>query len=231
MAHSNASSESSPLLSDSHGIVSYTNTAIENGLVYPSANAGLSYTEYVLQAKEDEDPTTLQLLILLGGPWIGTFLAALNVTIIATLSVTISVSFHSFSMVAWTASSYLIASAAIQPIVGRLTDILTRKTGLLACIATFAFGNLICGLAKSQWVMIFGRVMAGVGGGEINAICTFLGSDYIPLRRRGLWQGMSNVVWASGAGLGALVGGLVNNCCDWRLVFLMLVPLSILSGI
>lgn len=134
-------------------------------------------------------------------------------------------------MVAWIASSYLIANAAIQPIAWRLTDILTRKTGLLVCIVTFAFGNLICGLAKLRWVMIFGRVMAGVGGGGINAICTFLGSDYIPFRRRGIWQGMSNVVWASGAGLGGLFGGLVNDCCDWRMAFLMLVPLSILSGI
>lgn len=230
MAHSNASSESAPLLSDSHRVASYTNTAIENGSVYASANAERTFSENVVQAKE-EDPTTLQLIMLLGGPWIGTFLAALDGTIIATLSVTISASFHSFSMLSWIASSYLIANAAIQPIIGRLTDILSRKTGLLVCVVIFAFGNLICGLAKSQWVMIFGRAMAGAGGGGINAVCTFLGSDYIPLRRRGLWQGMSNVVWALGAGLGGVVGGLINDRWDWRIAFLMLVPLSILSGV
>lgn len=233
MAHSNTSSESAPLLSDSHRAASYTNTAaIETGsIIYPSVNnAGLSFTENVLQANA-EDPTTLQLLMLLGGPWVGTFLAALDGTIIATLSVTISASFHSLSILSWIASSYLIANAAIQPIAGRLTDIFSRKTGLLVCIVIFAFGNLICGLAKSQWVMIFGRVMAGAGGGGINAICTFLGSDYIPLRRRGLWQGISNVVWAFGAGLGGVVGGLIHDRWDWRVAFLMLVPLSILSGL
>lgn len=149
--------------------------------------------------------------MLLGGPWLGTFLAALDGTIIATLSVTISASFHSFSMLSWTASSYLIAVAAVQPIIGRLTDILSRKTGLLVCIVIFAFGNLICGLAKSQRVMIFGRAVAGAGGGGINAVSTFLGSDYIPLRRRGVWQGMSNVFWASDVGLGSIIGGLIND--------------------
>lgn len=230
MAYSNGSSEFTPLLGDSQKVASYTNTAIETGSVSPSANEGQNDTKNVRQA-EEENPTSLQLLLLLGGPWLGSFLAALDGTIIATLSVTISASFHSFSMFSWNVSSYLIAAAAIQPISGRLTDILSRKTGLLVCTIIFAFGNLICGLAKSQWVMIIGRVVAGVGGGGINAVGTFLGSDYIPLRRRGLWQGLSNVVWASGAGLGGIVGGLINDRWGWRVPFLMLVPLTILSGV
>ncbi|MCJ1347962.1 hypothetical protein MMC31_006192 [Peltigera leucophlebia] len=230
MAHSNDLSECNPLLSDSHRAASYTNTSVETGPISPSANAGQSDTENVRQAGE-EIPTTLQLLMLLGGPWLGSFLAALDGTIIATLSVTISASFHSFSMLSWIVSSYLIASAAVQPVIGRLTDILSRKTGLLVCIIIFTFGNLICGLAKSQWVMVFGRAVAGAGGGGINAVGTFLGSDYVPLRRRGVWQGMSNVVWASGVGLGGVVGGVINDRWGWRVAFLMLVPLTILSGV
>lgn len=209
MAHSNDSSESTALLSNSQRAAGYTNTAIETGSVTPSVNAGRSDTENERQA-EEENLTSLQLLMLFGGSWLGTFLAALDGTIIATLSVTISASFHSFSMLSWTASSYLIAVAAVQPIIGCLTDILSRKTGLLVCII-FAFGNLICGLAKSQRVMIFGRAVAGAGGGGINAVSTFLGSDYIPLRWRGVWQGMSNVFWASGVGLGSIIGGLIND--------------------
>lgn len=230
MAHSNGLSESTPLLGDSHRSASYSNTSIETGSVYPSANAGQSDPENVCQAGE-ESLTTLQLLMLLSGSWLGSFLAALDGTIIATLSVTISASFHSFSMLSWIVSSYLIASAAVQPVVGRLTDIISRKTGLLACIVIFAFGNVICGFAKSQWTIVFGRAVAGAGGGGINAIGTFLGSDYISLRRRGLWQGMSNVVWASGVGLGGVVGGLISDRWGWRVAFLMLVPLTILSGV
>lgn len=230
MDHSNESSESTALLGNSQRAASYINTTIETGSVSPSVNAGRRDTENVRQA-EEENPTSLQLFLLLGGPWLGTFLAALDGTIIATLCVTISASFHSFSMLSWTVSSYLIAAAAIQPIIGRLTEILSRKTGLLFCIVIFAFGNLICGLAKSQWVMILGRAVAGAGGGGINAVTTFLGSDYIPLRRRGVWQGMSNVVWASGVGLGGVVGGVINDRWDWRVAFLMLVPLTILCGV
>lgn len=96
-----------------------------------------------------EDPTTLQLIYLMCGIWLGSFLAALDSTIIATLSASISASFNSLSMLSWLASAYLIANAAIQPISGRLTDILSRKTGLMFCTIAFALGNLICGLAST----------------------------------------------------------------------------------
>lgn len=96
-----------------------------------------------------EDPTTLQLIYLMCGIWLRSFLAALDSTIIATLSASISASFNSLSMLSWLASAYLIANAAIQPISGRLTDILSRKTGLMFCTIAFALGNLICGLAST----------------------------------------------------------------------------------
>lgn len=46
--------------------------------------------------------------------------------------------------------------------------------------------------------MILGRVVAGIGGGCLNTISTFILSDLIPLRRRGLWQGFGNVVYGTG---------------------------------
>lgn len=65
----------------------------------------------------------------------------------------------------WLASAYLVANAAIQPISGKLTDIFSRGTGLVFANIFFAVGTLICGLAKTEGVMIFGRVVAGLGGG------------------------------------------------------------------
>lgn len=147
------------------------------------------------EVQTPDDLTTLQLIIMLSGPWLGVFLAAVDSTIIATLSAPISTSFNSLSLLSWLGSSYLIANAAIQPISGRLTDIFSRRTGLIYSNILFALGNLICGLARTEWVMIFGRVIAGIDGGGLNAIATFLASDIIPLRKRGLWQGFANVLF------------------------------------
>ena len=96
-----------------------------------------------------EEPSTGKIVLVMGSIWFGTFLAALDSTIVATLSAPISASFNSLSLLSWLASAYFIANAAIQPLSGRLTDILSRRTGLIFSNVFFAAGNLICGLATS----------------------------------------------------------------------------------
>lgn len=178
-----------------------------------------------------KEPSTAQLLVIMGSVWFGTFLAAVDSTIVATLSAPISASFHSLSLLSWLASAYFIANAAIQPISGRLTDIFGRRNGLIFSNVFFAVGNLICGLATREWVMILGRIIAGMGGGGLTAVSTFIGSDLISLRRRGVWQGIGNICFGVGAALGGVFGGWINDISSWRTAFLVQVPLTLLSGI
>lgn len=218
-------SETSPLLANDDA---YSGNGIIEGHTPGASNA--NGDEDQPKAQPPEDPTALQIIIILSGPWLGCFLGAMDSTIIATLSAPISTSFNSLSLLSWVGSAYLLATAAVQPVSGRLSDILSRRTALIYSNIFFALGNLICGLARTEWVMIFGRVIAGIGGGGLTAVATFLGSDILPLRRRGLWQGFGNVIYGSGAGLGALCGGWINDLWGWRVAFLMLVPCTLVSG-
>ncbi|KAH8427915.1 uncharacterized protein LDX57_005618 [Aspergillus melleus] len=176
-----------------------------------------------------EEPTTKELLLVLGSIWIGVFLAALDTTIVATLTAPISSSFHSLSLLSWLATSYLISNAAFQPLSGRLTDIFSRRTGLVLSNIFFAAGNVICGLAKSEWTIILGRVVAGIGGGGLTAISTFVTSDLVPLRKRGVWQGIGNLCYGAGSGLGGVFGGWINDTLGWRWAFLIQVPFVAVS--
>ncbi|CAI7655740.1 unnamed protein product [Penicillium discolor] len=178
-----------------------------------------------------QEPSTKELIWILGSIWLGVFLAALDTTIVATLSAPISSSFNSFSLLSWLATSYLISNAACQPLSGRLTDIYSRRWGLVFSNVFFALGNLICGLARAQWVIILGRVVAGVGGGGLTAISTFVTSDLIPLRKRGIWQGIGNICYGAGMGLGGVFGGWINDTLGWRWAFLLQVPFLIISCI
>ncbi|KAG9248223.1 MFS multidrug transporter-like protein [Calycina marina] len=178
-----------------------------------------------------DEPSTRRLYVVMGSVWIGVFLAALDTTIIATLSAPISTYFDSLSLLSWLASAYLIANAACQPLSGRLTDIFSRRTGLVVSNILFAAGNMLCGLAKSEWSMIGGRVVAGIGGGGIMTIATFVGSDLVPLRKRGLVQGLGNIAFGAGAGLGGLLGGYMDDRFGWRWAFLAQVPPVIASAI
>lgn len=174
-----------------------------------------------------------RLAFIMGTAWFGVFLGAIDSTIIATLSAPIASEFHSLSLLSWLATAYLISNAACQPISGRLTDIFGRGPGLVFSNLVFAAGNLICGLARDERAMILGRVVAGIGGGGLMSISTFLGSDLIPLRNRGIAQGIGNVCYGSGAMLGGIFGGLINDHTrwGWRLAFLVQVPPVLLSAV
>ncbi|TQS33419.1 hypothetical protein Golomagni_06237 [Golovinomyces magnicellulatus] len=205
-------------------------------LLNPSADNGGSSND----AADGEETTIIseeismtKLTMILGTAWVGVFLGAVDSTIIATLSGPISSEFNSLSLMSWLASAYYTSNAACQPISGRLTDIFGRGPGLVFSNIFFAAGNLICALATDQWVMIFGRVIAGIGGGGLMSISTFLCSDLVPLRQRGIIQGIGNLCFGSGAMLGGVFGGLMNDHTKmgWRLAFLIQVPPVLVSAV
>ena len=74
-----------------------------------------------------------------------------------------------------------------------------------------------------------GRALAGLGGGGLNTISTIVASDLIPARKRGLWQGIGSLFWGLGNGLGGVFGGFFNDIWDWRLAFLVQLPLTVAS--
>ncbi|SCV27404.1 related to multidrug resistance protein fnx1 [Fusarium fujikuroi] len=178
-----------------------------------------------------DEPSIRYLVAVFGSIFIGVFLAALDTTIVATLSVPISNTFGSLTLVSWLGSSYLIANAACQPLSGRLTDIFSRRSGLVLCNILFGLGTLLCGVATSKWVLLAGRVVAGMGGGGLNAITAFVASDLVPLRKRGVIQGFVHICYGVGAGLGGLFGGWINDLWGWRTAFLSRVPLIAISTI
>ena len=58
---------------------------------------------------------------------------------------------------------------------------------------------------------MLGRVVAGLGSGGVFALSTIVGSDLVPLRKRGIFQGLSNIPVEMGTGLGGLFGGWMND--------------------
>ena len=158
-------------------------------------------------------------------------MSKLDSTITSTLSSTIAGEFHSVTIISLLGSAYLIAMTATQPLSGKLSDILGRRIVFLFACLIFAAGNLTCSVAQSVPAMVLGRMLAGCGGGACNSISTFVTSDYVPLRSRGLWQGFGLILYVSGCGLGGVMGGAMNDTVGWRLAFVPLVPSSIIAGI
>ncbi|KAI0430267.1 major facilitator superfamily domain-containing protein [Xylaria sp. FL1042] len=190
-----------------------------------SASSALADSEINSEQEEGErtiickEPSFAWLALVMSTACFGVFLGAADTTVIATLSGPVSSEFNSLRLLSWLATAYLISNAASQPISGRLTDIFGRGPGLVFANLAFSIGNLICALATTQQAMILGRLIAGIGGGGLMSIPTFLASDLIPLRKRGMVGGIANIWYGCGTMAGA------------RLVFLIQVPRSVISTI
>lgn len=123
------------------------------------------------------------------------------------------------------------ANAAFQPLSGKMTDIYGRRAGLVFASSFFAAGTLMCALATNTWLMVAGRVVGGAGGGCLNTISVFVASDLIPLRKRGVWQGIGNIVFGLGMGLGGVFGGYISDNYGWRYAFWIQLPFIVVGGI
>ncbi|KAJ5939763.1 Major facilitator superfamily domain general substrate transporter [Penicillium verhagenii] len=185
-----------------------------------------------LPPARDADPQIKSAVVAaIVSTWIATFLAAADSTITSTLSATIAHEFGSLTLVSWLGSGYLIGLTATQPLSGKLSDIFGRRVSFCVASALFTIGNLICGFSHSEVVVIAARVVTGIGGGGCISIATFIASDNIPLHRRGIWQGVGAVVYTSGMGLGAVIGGTINDAVGWRWAFIGIAPVSFIAGL
>ena len=79
-------------------------------------------------------------------------------------------------------------------------------------------------LTTSEGVLLLGRTIAGIGGGGIYAIATFVRPDLIPLRKRGIALGANNTMYGFGLSIGGILGGWIADSTGWKWVFLIQVP-------
>ncbi|EPS42105.1 hypothetical protein H072_3827 [Dactylellina haptotyla CBS 200.50] len=177
------------------------------------------------------DMPNVRLAAIIPPLMIGVFLSAMDTLIVASAYGRIGSDLHELSKTSWIAAAYLVTTTSFQPLYGKLSDIFGRKSCLLFSYTIFAIGSLWCGLARSMDELILARGFAGIGGGGMTTLVSILMSDVIPLHKRGTWQGIINLVYASGAAAGAPLGGYLADTVGWRWAFLFQAPASVLAAI
>lgn len=160
---------------------------------------------------------------------IGVFLAAADQTIIVSSYGRIGSEMNALNKTSWIATGYFLTLTAFQPLYGKLSDIFGRKSCLLFAYGVFGLGCLWCGLSRSIDELICARAFAGIGGGGMTTVVSILLTDIMTLRERGKWQGYVNIIYASGAGTGAPLGGILSDYIGWRWAFLGQAPLCAIA--
>ncbi|KAM0752513.1 MFS drug transporter [Meredithblackwellia eburnea MCA 4105] len=151
--------------------------------------------------------------------------AFLDQLIITTALPVISAQLGNGRLSPWVGSTYIVVSAACQPIYGRLGDIMGRKMVLLGSLGIFMIGSLACALAKSMMQLIVFRALQGVGGGGLVTSVWIISSDIVSLRERGTYQSILQLVILISTSLGPLLGGALS-AHGWPLIFWINLPIG-----
>src|SRR6185295_6014483 len=100
------------------------------------------------------------------------FLAALDQTIVATALPTIGRQFNDVSNLSWVITAYLLASTAVAPVFGTLSDIYGRRVMITVSLVLFTVGSILCAVAPNMTVLIVARGLQGLGGEVSGALWT-----------------------------------------------------------
>ena len=135
----------------------------------------------------------------------------------------------SFQEVQWIVLAYLLAITTLIVSVGRLGDITGRRRLLLAGIVLFTVASVLCGVAPTLWLLIAARAAQGLGAAIMMALTMAFVGETVPKAKTGSAMGLLGTMSAIGTALGPSLGGVLIAGLGWRAIFLVNVPLGILT--
>ena len=135
----------------------------------------------------------------------------------------------SFQEVQWIVLAYLLAITTLIVSVGRLGDIIGHRRLLLAGIFLFTVASVLCGVAPALWLLIAARAAQGLGAAIMMALTMAFIGETVPKEKTGSAMGLLGTMSAIGTALGPSLGGVLIAGLGWRAIFLIMVPLGILT--
>ncbi len=193
--------------------------------------------------------TSAERQVTLAGIMIVFLLSALDQTIVSTAMPRIVSQLQGLNLYAWVTTAYLLSSTVMVPIYGKLSDLYGRKAILVAGVAIFTLGSVLCGMAGEFGPMpllgggmvqlIVFRAIQGLGGGALFISAFSIIADMFAPRERGKFAALFGSVFGLASILGPVIGGFFTQVGTahigsveiegWRWIFYINMPLSVLA--
>lgn len=161
---------------------------------------------------------------------LSTLLSSLGTSIANVGLPTLAQAFHaSFQQVQWVVLAYLLAITTLIVSVGRLGDMIGRRRLMLVGILLFTVSSVLCGMAPTLWMLIAARAVQGLGAAIMMVLAMAMIGEAVPKAKTGSAMGLLGTMSAIGTALGPTLGGVLIAWLGWSALFLINVPLGILT--
>jgi MFS family permease len=176
----------------------------------------------------DKMPLThkdLRLFVI--GAMLPVFIGAMDNTILASALPTIGRDLDDIRNLPWLITVFLLASTAGMPLYGKIADIHGRRLTLCIAIGIHLAGSLICALAPSMAMLIFGRVVQGIGAAGLTSIPIVVLGDVAAPKERGRYSAYFAVTYTTAGACGPALGGFLSEYLHWSAIFWLDIPLGL----
>jgi len=129
----------------------------------------------------------------------------------------------------WVLTSYLVSNAIVLPISGWLATTIGRKRFYMICVVLFTISSFLCGIAPSLGWLVFFRVLQGLGGGGLAPSEQSILADSFPVEKHGQVFALYGIAVVVAPAVGPTLGGWITDNFNWHWIFLINVPIGIIS--
>jgi DHA2 family multidrug resistance protein len=129
----------------------------------------------------------------------------------------------------WVLTTYLVANGIVLTISGALSRLLGRKNYFMICIAAFTLASLACGLTEQFWQILLFRAIQGFFGGGLQPTQQSIILDHFPPEKRQQAFSMTAIAIIIAPVVGPVLGGWLTDTYTWHWIFLINIPIGILT--
>jgi MFS transporter, DHA2 family, multidrug resistance protein len=167
---------------------------------------------------------------LLANIMFGTFMAVLDATVVNTGLPKIMASFGvGLDKIEWVITAYMLAMAVMLPTSGWLADRFGYKRMYFLGLLLFTIGSSLCALSQDENMLIFSRVIQGMGAGTLQPLGMAIITREFPVKQRGLALGFWGIAAAASVSFGPSIGGFIIDNFSWQLIFDINIPIGVLA--
>lgn len=172
-------------------------------------------------------PTGSRIWLVLVAVGAGTFMSALDSSVVSTVLPVISKSFRTdIATVQWVVTIYLLVVSGLLLSFGRLGDLRGQKTVYISGFGVFVAASALCGLAPSPAALVAFRGLQAIGAAMLFANGPAIITRNVPPERRGQALGLTATMTYLGLTVGPPLGGALTGLLGWRAVFYINIPIG-----